>query len=192
MEGVELGVGVIVRAKDDDIIAISQNIPVHPGKHSHVTESSPRSIHSPLVQLMMSHIEMLATGVGETRIELLGKGVKKAVVETVGGKEGRSKLSALEKRNVIVDEAIDGVGVENGTSKLSELEKRNVTVEEAIDGVGVENGTSKLSELEMKNINDDVGTDSGITGVGVGVRKEEKGRRTSQKSPVHPAKHRQV
>ena len=54
----------------------------------------------------------------------------------------------------------------------------------------MENGTSKLSELEMINKNDDVGAASGVTDVG--VRKEERGRRTSQKSPVHPAKHRQM
>ena len=78
------------RVKDDDIIGISQNIPVHPGKHSQVTKLSPRSIHSPLVQFMKSHIEKLTTGVGETRMEFrdkdgaLGKGVEKAVVERVG------------------------------------------------------------------------------------------------------------
>jgi hypothetical protein len=59
-------VGLTLRRKLDDAITISQNIPVKPGKHSHMTRSSPRSTHSPFVQLMNSHKEILGLGVGVT------------------------------------------------------------------------------------------------------------------------------
>ena len=120
MESGGLGVGVRVRInKDDDITGTSQNIPVHPGKHSHMTKSSPRSMHSPLVQLMSSHAVILTTGVGETSMGELG-----------------------DKDDEATDKS-DDVGT-------------------AIEVAGVE---------EMNEV-----SDSG----------------TSQKSPVHPAKHRQV
>ena len=48
----------------------SQNIPVNPGSHSHMTEPSSSSTHSPFVQLTKSHREMfigVGDGVRETR-----------------------------------------------------------------------------------------------------------------------------
>ena len=56
--------GLRLRTKLDDTIGMSQNMPVQPGKHSHMTKSSPKSMHSPLVQLMNSHREILGLGVG--------------------------------------------------------------------------------------------------------------------------------
>ena len=87
--------GVRVSAKEDDIIGMSQNIPVHPGKQSHAKKSSSRTRHSPLVQLTRSHTEMLGEGDGETKTELAGATVS---VNTVvrGGLEVLSS-SRLEK-----------------------------------------------------------------------------------------------
>ena len=64
--GLGEGVGIRLRIMLEDSmpIGISQNIPVKPGKHSHMTKSSPRSMHSPFVQLMNSHKETLGLGVG--------------------------------------------------------------------------------------------------------------------------------
>ena len=55
--------GLRLRTKLDDVIGMSQKIPVQLGKHSHKTKSPPRSIHSPLVQLTKSHSEILGLGV---------------------------------------------------------------------------------------------------------------------------------
>ena len=62
--GLGEGVGDRLRIKLDDDIGMSQNIPVKPGKHSHTTRSSPRSMHSPFVQLMNSHKEIFGLGIG--------------------------------------------------------------------------------------------------------------------------------
>ena len=68
--GLGEGVGLRLRIKLDDAIGMSQNIPVKPGKHSHMTRSSPRSMHSPFVQLTNSHKEILGLGVGEIVTEM--------------------------------------------------------------------------------------------------------------------------
>lgn len=66
-----LGEGERVNTMDEDeTIGTPQNIPIHPGKHSHTTTPAPRSTHSPFVQLTNSHIDTITVGEGETKIVL--------------------------------------------------------------------------------------------------------------------------
>ena len=200
-----LGDGVRVRIiDDDDTIGTSQNIPVHPRKHSQMAMSSPTSIHSPFVQLMKSHTEILAVGDG---------------VGNTGVGNGTSTLSELGTRNKIEDV---GIGIElvsratkevigNCISQNSpvhptkhsqmamssptsihspfvQLTKSHAEMLEMDDGVGstgVWNGTSTLSELETKNKTEDVEIVSPTT-------KEVVGNGMSQNSPVHPTKHSHI
>ena len=62
-EGLGVWVGPMLSIKEGDGIGMLQNIPVHPGKHSHTARSSPTSMQSPFVQ-SISHTEMLAVGDG--------------------------------------------------------------------------------------------------------------------------------
>ena len=172
-----LGLGEMVRIGDDEVNGISQNMPVNPEKHSQVTKSLSSSMHSPLVQLMKSHSEILAIGVGETMTELEG-------VAVIG------KLELSETTLEGMDE--EGGGEDEGRRRNSELEIENVKGEELKEGVGVRNGTRRLSELETTKRNEEgmeIGLD--IT-VGVEVMRGVLGMDRSQNSPVNPAKHWQV
>ena len=60
------GVTGLGDTKEELVSKMSQNSPVHPGKHSHMMTPAPRSIHSPFVQLTNSHSDTTIVGVGET------------------------------------------------------------------------------------------------------------------------------
>ena len=91
--GVALGDGEGAR------IGISQNIPVHPRKHTQVTVSLSNSIHSPLVQLMVSHKEISGVGEGDTKGVEVKREVEKATLElgswTTDVEKGTIRLSEL-------------------------------------------------------------------------------------------------
>ena len=215
----EVGLGEKVGIGDDEASGISQNMPVNPGKHSQVTKSLFSSMHSPLVQLMKSHSEILAVGVEETRTELegvasvigkleLSKTVLEGMKEEGGRKEEGNRInSELEIEKVKAGELKEGVGVRKGTRRLSELETTvandeemeigsdlvgvGVKSEKLREGVGVRKGTRRLSELEMTKRNDEK-VEIGSDLVGVRVMKDELGISISQNSPVNPTKHWQV
>ena len=198
-----LGVGEIVRIKDDEAIGTSQNKPVKPGKHSQITKSPSNSMHTPLVQLKKSHIEILTDGVGETMIELV-EGVamtdKLEEAAMVSKLEGAPVISRLEEAAVVVklegtgvackldviETALEGIGgTEEGRRIKSELEIEKVKSEEVKNGVvDVRNGTRRLSELGMMKINDEV---KDMEDVGVIIDETERG--ISQNSPVNPVSH---
>ena len=164
-----IGLGEIVGTGDDKASGISQNMPVNPRKHSQVTKSLSSSMHSPFVQLMKSHRETLAVGVGETRTELEG------TVETC-------------KLELSVTVAVLNEGKDEGRRTNSELETEKVKAGELREGVGVRKGARRLSELEMTKRSDEkVAIGSGM--VGVGVMRDGVEMAVSQKSPVNPAKH---
>ena len=100
--------GTILGDGDGTRMGISQNMPVHPGKHSQVKVSFSSSRHSPLVQLMKSHSEI--SGVGEG-----------AAVEV----KREAERERLELDNW-------GTGVEKGTIKLSELSTTKIKDDETV------------------------------------------------------------
>ena len=169
-----LGLGEMVGMGDNEGSGISQNMPVNPEKHSQVTKSLSSSMHSPLVQLIKSHSDMLAVGVGETRIEVEGADVM-----------GKLELSWTVLERIKGEEG--GGREEEGRRTNSELKaEREKAGELRREGVGVRKGTRRLPELEMTKRKDENGSEL----VGVGTIRDVLGvMGTSQKSPVNPAKH---
>ena len=209
LNGGGLGLGEMVKIGEDiEVIGTSQNMPVYPRKHSHVTKSPSSSMHKPFVQLTKLHTEIFTVGVGETRIELEKGGrlvvaLKKITEE--GGEivEGGGKDSelGLNSREVKVNEGEgvvekegrlgvaletiieDGSEVVEGSGNVSELESKGLNFEETeVEGV------SENSELETEKANV---VDTEVR-EGVGVRKgssrlselEEKTKRNDEKVEI--------
>ena len=112
-----VGEGDIVKTIEDE--NDSQNIPANPSSHSQKTVPLPRSIHSPLLQLIKSHIETLTVGVGEMKMDVGDTlGLASVISDVVGDSE---RLSAVE---------VGAIDVVRGSRRLSELVKTNMTGEE--------------------------------------------------------------
>ena len=168
-----MGTGLM--KSEDDRIGTSQNMPVQPRKHSQMNISSPRSMHSPLVQLTKSHDEILAVGDGVGRMDV---------------ENGPSKASVLETKNIIEDV---GIGIE--------VRSRLMNVEVS-SGISQNSPVHPVKHSQVKFAPRSRGTQlpllqsvtshmfMSVGGLGEGERvstmDEDKTMGTSQNIPVHP------
>ena len=185
-DGVGLGVGLIVNiSNDEESSSESQNTPVHPGKHSHITVSLPSSVQLPLVQLIKSHKEISTVGDGVAEGDNVGM---------LGGMEvekGASKLSELEtKKNMDEDGDMDDRDgprrddVSRGMSQKSPVHPAKHSQVKL----------SPKSRVMHVPLLQSTRSQMGIGGLGEGVMvramEEEDGTRgTSQNIPVYPGSH---